>query len=1266
MTSGWFVTASDIKHWTETNKRRAEELLPMLVRKMIYASCKPEHLHFPSGDSVAIGGWDGTLEVDEGNEFVPTGKSVWEFGTNRSVKTKADGDYQKRTDNPGDITPPETTYVSVTSRTWQYKDDWCSEKNSEGVWQQVTGINADDLEHWLQQCSGIHRWFANLIGKRVDSVWDIEQAWGSWTHSTSTPTTFELVHNGRVDQSEELSKFLKGNPAIIRIKASSEDEAYAFGLATLIQNEELAPRVLVIKDQNQWDILLDTQNTLILMPQNFSPANIGYAKQRGHFVIIPVDASAPRTASKEIQLGKMSKDDVINALQSMGLDKDQAEEIYVDTRGYLGPIRRHEMIGPQENIIPAWVDQFDANILVSALFASEWDNRKEKDKEAVSALAGVPYEQVEEKLFELASAIESPIRLVGNIWQVISKIDFWSLTAHKINKQSIERLQPIVLDALGEIDPSFDLSPNERWLANIKDAVPEHSGVLKSGIADTMLLIAVFGDGACQNLGEIKLADRVAYWVRELLNKDISARGWYSFGHNLIYLAEAAPDHFLQALENSMQGSEPPIGPIFVEEGDFGGCPHSNLLWALETLSWSIDYLPRVTQALARLSEIDPGGKYNNRPSNSLRDIFLGWINNTRATHQERLQILDANLIKFYPEGAWRLLIRLLPERSGGISTPIHKPYCRDWAEGIKKEVTNRDYYPYVEGVADRLLNLVDEEPQLRWPELLDSITRLTTKRQFNETIDKLLSVNLDELGDEVRLKIADKLRNTISRHREFEDAKWAWPKETIDRLEEAFHFVLPEDPILKNRHLFDGHLPELINPIVRGETNYQERYDIIDKYRQDALNEIYQKSGIDGIQQLSISCGDPGFIGHAVANSDLRASLENEILTWLESEEDGLLFVARSFVSACANIDKGWLKNVTEQSGSWSNDKFTNFLLGLPFSQDTFEVLCKAEIEIQKQYWEKVNYYFLHDKGREKGNWVVEQLFLNGRPLAAIDAAAHVLHGSPKESLDCHLLGDVLKKIVVDPSDKEKISISNVRYDILKTIEYIQDQEELTRAEIAQIEWMYLRILRFESVKPRYLEEDIINNPAFFAQLVSWLFKPDKGEREVEDIDEESLKNRAENAWELLRTISVLPGRQDDGSVDSEKLREWVLRAREQLDLAGRKKIGDDQIGQILSKSSPGADGIWPHEAVRDLIEELQCRELEEAMGTGIRNSRGVTTRSPYEGGGQERELAKKYREQAQKIKLQWPRTSELLRRLERSYEREADWEDRGVELRT
>jgi hypothetical protein len=34
MIFGWFITVSDIKNWTETNKRRAEELLPLLIRKL--------------------------------------------------------------------------------------------------------------------------------------------------------------------------------------------------------------------------------------------------------------------------------------------------------------------------------------------------------------------------------------------------------------------------------------------------------------------------------------------------------------------------------------------------------------------------------------------------------------------------------------------------------------------------------------------------------------------------------------------------------------------------------------------------------------------------------------------------------------------------------------------------------------------------------------------------------------------------------------------------------------------------------------------------------------------------------------------------------------------------------------------------------------------------------------------------------------------------------------------------------------------------------
>lgn len=140
METGWFVTANDIKQWTETNKRQAEGLLPLLVRRLIRASCKPDHLHFPSGDSIAIGGWDGTLEVREGNEFVPSSISVWEFGTTGSVNEKFESDFQKRTDNPGDINPSETSFVFVTSRIWKDKD-----KNVQGKIKNIFGKKLEEL-----------------------------------------------------------------------------------------------------------------------------------------------------------------------------------------------------------------------------------------------------------------------------------------------------------------------------------------------------------------------------------------------------------------------------------------------------------------------------------------------------------------------------------------------------------------------------------------------------------------------------------------------------------------------------------------------------------------------------------------------------------------------------------------------------------------------------------------------------------------------------------------------------------------------------------------------------------------------------------------------------------------------------------------------------------------------------------------------------------------------------------------------------------------
>ena len=202
------------------------------------------------------------------------------------------------------------------------------------------------------------------------------------------------------------------------------------------------------------------------------------------------------------------------------------------------------------------------------------------------------------------------------------------------------------------------------------------------------------------------------------------------------------------------------------------------------------------------------------------------------------------------------------------------------------------------------------------------------------------------------------------------------------------------------------------------------------------------------------------------------------------------------------------------------------------------------------------------------------------------------------------------------------------------------------------------------ERIRPRYLNEIVANDPSFFVQLVKWVFRRRDGISEnAETESKETAKQRANVALELLRTISVLPG-STEAVIEPDKLNRWVDQARELLGEAGRREIGDMQIGEYLARCIEGTDGIWPHEAVRNVIERVRSTDLEKGVAISRFNSRGVTSRSPYEGGRQERELAARYRENAQKLELTYPRTAGILRDLANDYDRFAGVEDREVEL--
>jgi hypothetical protein len=101
-----------------------------------------------------------------------------------------------------------------------------------------------------------------------------------------------------------------------------------------------------------------------------------------------------------------------------------------------------------------------------------------------------------------------------------------------------------------------------------------------------------------------------------------------------------------------------------------------------------------------------------------------------------------------------------------------------------------------------------------------------------------------------------------------------------------------------------------------------------------------------------------------------------------------------------------------------------------------------------------------------------------------------------------------------------------------------------------------------------------------------------------------------------------------------------------------------------VLINYPKGADGAWPHEAVRELLEEVAGEHLERGISVGIFNRRGVVQRAIGEGGAQERTITERYADYARLLRDGWPRTARLMRAIANRYEAEARGEDTRAEL--
>ena len=403
-----------------------------------------------------------------------------------------------------------------------------------------------------------------------------------------------------------------------------------------------------------------------------------------------------------------------------------------------------------------------------------------------------------------------------------------------------------------------------------------------------------------------------------------------------------------------------------------------------------------------------------------------------------------------------------------------------------------------------------------------------------------------------------------------------------------------------------------------------------------------------------------PHTVGYVLGEAKLLSDDSAILPSLLTAEQEKIATFARGYVGGRFASWEG-----VEQLplATWSVEQVSAFAQSLPCERRTWELVAQLGSDSIAHYWRHVA--VLLSSHEEDVEYKVTMLLQHHRPWDAIKVLGMALH--KRYSLCSSLLVGALEAGLQNQSAQGLSDIHDymLGYHIQELIQCLQSAQDVDIQRLAALEWGYLSVLDGHDALPQTLHTLLQNEPQRFVKLLCLIFRSQQESVEAVDPPTEQQKAAARNAYTLLRSWNTVPGSHEDGTVDETKLMEWVTTARELCAQTGRLEVCDSSIGQVFAHLRTESDGSWPCIPVRDVIEEVASEKLVRGFEIGIFNQRGVYSKSPTEGGVQERELAQQYGAYADACDIEWPRTASVLRRVAQQYKREAQRADEEVQER-
>ena len=1241
-------------------------VIPELVYHLVRQSVpNAVNCRIPYGNAVNQPGLDGIVKCESGYPpFVPSGKSYWEIGAGVDPQKKATKDFNKRTSEINSAERADSSFVFVTSRSWEPRGwsepkqrKWLEQRKDKG-WKNVRVIDGVKLADWLREYPAIGKWMANKL-KLTTYLGGLSTAAEHWEnlvseHATEDPPLLpKLFTIGRVAECKALQALFEEKPQVLMLFAESQQDVADFVSAFLAG---LAPDIswifsnqcLYINDEQAWRSIVATRvahvlvaNPCLELETNERAELLTIARRKGHSVIVPLCDAWSGHSPEILKLRSPSQSQIESVLKESGYTDIRAKELGRIGAGRISVLRRHLQ---GYGTLPPYATWDNASLIAKVGLVGKWDGANSADRAVLEMLLGKEYGEWIETLRSDTLRSDSPLMQHDEKWRLVSRGEAWDFLGNRISDDDLERFQEIAVSVLGEHDPKFDLPKEERFTADILGKVLTNSNPIRKGITETLALIGSRPQ-ALTSCSTGKAEATAALVVRSLLNKAAWER-WASLDSHMPLLAEAAPDKFLGAVESALVDlNSTPFHKIFAEEGE-GIIEESNymcgLLWALETLAWSPEYLSRVSVILADIASIDPGGNWENRPSNSLVDIFLPWHVQTTAPFEKRKSAIEA-VLREQPVVGWSLLLALLPH-GHGVAMGCHQPTWRDFIpRDWKDSMLRSTYWEQITVYTNLAVNLAKSDVA----KLCELIKRLfdLPKAAYESLLDHLTTEEVVSLPEAERLSIWENLGERVRHHRKFSDADWALPEDALDKIEKTAQALAPTLPEFKYQYLFGASDSDLYDE----NEDYNEQQKRLDEARQAAISEILGDSNVDVVLKFAMKVAEPYKVGRALG-AIASHEIETAILpSLLDNEDDILLQVVAGFI-----LTRFWK---TETDGidavlkrDWTPEHKAKFLTLLLFEKEIWERVASHLGETHEAlYWKNVRVY-PYGKGRDL-TIAIEKLLKYGREGAAVMCVACTT--DDKYRFDESLATRALMAVLESEHGAKELE----RHQTVRLITHLQESETANQDALFRIEWHFLSWLdEYSNGSPIALEKQLASDPAFFAEAVGFIYRSSHTSEDDSKEPDEQRKRRAENIYRLLSEWHRCPGTQDDGSFNVEVFNAWIKEARKRTDESGHTVLAQNHIGQILTYAPPDPDGLWVHNAVATILNDRHTGDMRDGFTMALFNQRGMHR---FTEGQAERSLACENREKAEALDSKgYTRFAAAMLEFAKQYDRQAEYE--------